>query len=107
MKQMKVLVVDDDASITEVLQVSLAKAGYDVTVAFSGNSAYALIAAESFGTVVSDVDLPEPRSLIPVDGVPFIGVHGQAMAAVCERLSRKRDRREETFLKIPALNHTV
>jgi two-component system response regulator AtoC len=55
---MRVLVVDDDASIAELLRLSLTEAGYDVTVASAGDSAYSLIAAGSFETIVCDVDLP-------------------------------------------------
>lgn len=65
----RVLVVDDEASITSFLRMGLARSGYEVTVASDGNEALAAAGREHFDLVVLDVMLPG------IDGV-----------SVCRRL---------------------
>jgi two-component system, OmpR family, response regulator RegX3 len=53
-----ILVVDDEASITEFVSYNLRKEGYKVDVAPNGDEALALADAETFDLVVLDVMLP-------------------------------------------------
>ena len=54
----RILIVDDEASITEFVSYNLRKEGYDVAVAANGDDALALAKADPFNLVVLDVMLP-------------------------------------------------
>jgi two-component system OmpR family response regulator len=58
-----ILVVDDDPHIREVMRFALTKAGYRVSEAANGSTAYALIAADSPALVVLDIIMPEDDGL--------------------------------------------
>lgn len=67
----RILVVDDEPSITSFLRMGLSRSGFEVAVASDGNEALAAVDREQFDLVVLDVMLPG------VDGV-----------SVCRRLRR-------------------
>lgn len=67
----RVLVVDDEPSITSFLRMGLAHSGFEVTVTSDGNEALAAVGAEHFDLVVLDLMLPG------IDGV-----------SLCRRLRR-------------------
>lgn len=54
----KILVVDDEASITEFVSYNLRREGYDVAVAMDGNSAVEMALGQPFDLIVLDVMLP-------------------------------------------------
>lgn len=54
----RILVVDDEESITEFVSYNLRKEGYDVAVAHTGDDALALAKSTAFDLVVLDVMLP-------------------------------------------------
>ncbi len=53
-----VLVVEDDASISKLLQFKLTKEGYDVTCVFNGQEALAQLDAKPWAVIVLDVMMP-------------------------------------------------
>lgn len=55
----KILVVDDEESIRWVLQTSLGKQGYNLTVAEDGNTALEFLSNEEFSVVLLDLNLPD------------------------------------------------
>ena len=54
----KILVVDDEASIREFLEIMLKKEGYDVTCAEDGQQAVEILKKKSFDMVISDLQMP-------------------------------------------------
>lgn len=54
----RILVVDDEASIRELCARVLARAGYDVAIAGSGEEAVTRLQGEPFDAVVSDIRMP-------------------------------------------------
>lgn len=56
---MKILVVEDDLSLSDVLSFTLRRAGYDVVTAFDGLSALELWEAEDPDLFVLDLNLPK------------------------------------------------
>ena len=54
----KILVVDDDRSITNLLQTELEQAGYAVSVAHDGNAAIAKNQTEQPDLIIMDVMMP-------------------------------------------------
>src|ERR1700690_2213994 len=59
------LIVDDERSICELLEISFRKEGHKVEVAFNGESAKRKLASQVFDIVVSDICMPD------VDAVNF------------------------------------
>lgn len=55
----KILVIDDDEAINELIKVNLELAYYKVVTAFDGNRGYALAKQESPDLIVLDVMMPE------------------------------------------------
>lgn len=56
--KLKILVIDDDASLRRVLEYNLQEAGYQVFVAASGEEGLRLFSEESPGLVISDMKMP-------------------------------------------------
>ncbi|UCH92474.1 MAG: sigma-54-dependent Fis family transcriptional regulator [Candidatus Aminicenantes bacterium] len=54
----KILVVDDDLSIRNMLSIVLKTSGYEVTTVDSGESALKRLNTESFDLVISDIKMP-------------------------------------------------
>jgi two-component system NtrC family response regulator len=54
----KILVVDDDPSLRRVLEYNLAKEGYAVVTAESGEQALALLDAERIDLLITDIKMP-------------------------------------------------
>lgn len=59
----KILVVDDEVSIREFLDIMLKKEGYDVTLAEDGQKAKEILAKKSFDMVISDLQMPNMTGL--------------------------------------------
>jgi two-component system response regulator PilR (NtrC family) len=55
----RILVVDDEESMRELLEIALGKDGYRITVAASGGQATELIDKGSFDLVISDIKMPD------------------------------------------------
>src|SRR3982750_3598551 len=54
----RILVVDDEESIREFLDIMLSKEGYDVTLAEDGQKAIDFLKKKSFDMVISDMQMP-------------------------------------------------
>ena len=63
MKRAKVLIADDDRSITEGLSAILRDEGYEVAVAIDGQKALDQLGAEAFGVVLADLKMPKVDGL--------------------------------------------
>ncbi|HXN76027.1 MAG TPA: sigma-54 dependent transcriptional regulator, partial [Gemmatimonadaceae bacterium] len=66
MKQPRVLIADDDRSITEGLSAILRDEGYEVAVAIDGQKALDALGAGAFGVVLADLKMPK------VDGLALL-----------------------------------
>ena len=58
-----VLVVDDEQVVLDVLKIALKKGGYPVTCVMSAEEAFAALAKEQFGAVLTDKNLPGKNGL--------------------------------------------
>jgi two-component system response regulator PilR (NtrC family) len=54
----RILVVDDEESIREFLEIMLKKEGYEVTTAEDGARAKEILTKKSFDMIVSDLQMP-------------------------------------------------
>ena len=82
------LVVDDVADVTEMLQVLLSHAGYDVVTAASAKGALKAANERQFDVIISDIGMPEMngyqlaealRQLPAYKTVPLVAVTGYSM----------------------------
>lgn len=60
---MKILVVEDEQKVAEVLKRGLSEAGYDVALAFDGQSGLRMATAEPYDLVLLDINLPGMNGL--------------------------------------------
>jgi DNA-binding NtrC family response regulator len=56
----KVLLVDDDDAVRDMMSVTLERKGFDVVAAVSVAEALRLIAKESFDVLITDLHMPNP-----------------------------------------------
>jgi len=63
----RILVVDDSASLRQIVSITLKGAGYEVLEACDGADALAKLAGQRIGLVISDVNMPN------MDGFTFVG----------------------------------
>ena len=59
----KILVIDDEKSILDLLSVVFTKEGYSVKTALSAFKAFELIEKEDFALIITDIKLPEKSGL--------------------------------------------
>ncbi len=96
MAKHRILVIEDQEDLAELYESALEKAGYDVTVAYTGEEGVAEFETARPDAVLTDMTLPEMhgtkvleeiRRLSP--GVPVLVATGETMAEsreVCQRL---------------------
>jgi len=65
----KVLIVDDDTNLRELLAEAVRDWGYDVYIAESGEEAIALMGQKSFGVVICDLKMPGIGGLRLLEGI--------------------------------------
>ncbi len=87
----KILVVDDDEHLRMVLRETLLSAGYEVSVAESGNQAVEILKNEPFDLIISDLMMPgikgnelltQAKELYPGIGFFLISAYGTIETAV-------------------------
>ena len=92
----RILIVDDDPDVREVIELTLGGQGYEVTSVGGGQAALAQLARETFDLIVCDLGMPE------VDGIALYGAlqRRPAPRPVVLFLSGFQDNaRYETFLR--------
>lgn len=62
----KVLIVDDSASIRQMVEMTLRESGYEVTLAKDGLEAFNVCKTKSFDFILTDQNMPN------MDGITFI-----------------------------------
>lgn len=98
----RILAVDDEKPIAELLRVSLGRAGYQCVCAYDGMEAANLIEKESFDLILLDIMLPgidgfELMDYIRLTGTPVIFL--TAKNAVADRVKGLRMGAEDYIVK--------
>ena len=98
----RILAVDDERPIAELLRLSLRRAGYDCICAYDGNEAANLIEKETFDLILLDIMLPgidgfELMDYIRSTGIPVIFL--TAKNAVADRVKGLRMGAEDYIVK--------
>ena len=95
MAKKKILVVDDEPQIVQVIQISLEYCGYEVITAFSGNQAISKARSEKPDLVLLDVKMPVEsgigvfeilRSISNTSLIPVIFITASANEEVKEKV---------------------
>ena len=74
----RILVVDDEKPISDIIKFNMAKEGYEVLTAFDGREALEVFAAENPDIIILDLMLPEidglevARTIRKTSNVPII-----------------------------------
>ena len=94
----RILAVDDERPIAELLRLSLTRAGYECVCAYDGNEAVEKIDKEAFDLILLDVMLPgingfELMDYIRSTGIPVIFL--TAKDAVSDRVKRSEEHTSE------------
>lgn len=78
-----ILVIDDDASVREVVSEMLRLEGYEVTIAENGEEAISRLARQRFELVITDLIMPEKEGIETIaeirrndDSIPIIAISG-------------------------------
>ncbi len=58
-ERLKILIIDDDPSIRNMLAIVLKKSGYEVTLTDSGKAALDRLKKETFELIISDIKMPD------------------------------------------------
>ncbi|MCK9388450.1 MAG: response regulator [Sulfuritalea sp.] len=69
-----IMIVDDSASLRQVVSIALKGAGYDVVEAFDGKDALTKLDGRKLHLIVSDVNMPN------MDGISFVKAAKQLAA---------------------------
>lgn len=98
----RILAVDDERPIAELLRVSLTRAGYECTCAYDGITAANIIEKETFDLILLDIMLPgidgfELMDYIRSTGIPVIFL--TAKNAVADRVKGLRMGAEDYMVK--------
>jgi len=93
----KILVVDDDRNIVELLRLHLERAGYQVVLAFDGQQAVAAAHKEKPDLILLDIMLPAGSGLTVMDllkmsavtaGIPVIAISAIPQTEAKEKLKK-------------------
>ena len=78
-----ILVIDDDASVREVVSEMLRLEGHTVTIAENGREAIPLLAANTFDLVITDLIMPEKEGIETIseirrtnNKIPIVAISG-------------------------------
>ena len=108
----RVLIVDDEPSVREMLNVLLRRAGYVCTQASGVNKASALLAEEAgFDAVITDLMMPDGTGLEVVEAALQRDPHTQVLVitahATTEQAVEAMRRGAYDFIQKPFRNHTL
>lgn len=96
----KILIVEDNAALSRVLQFTLAKSGYDIAQASNGRIAWEMAQDDQFDLVITDQQMPEMtgielcsrlREVSSYESVPIVLVTAKGLElelpSLCEQLN--------------------
>jgi DNA-binding response OmpR family regulator len=59
MKKNKILVVDDEPDMVDILKLVLTQAGFDVSTAYSGKECLEKVSKEDYNLIILDIRMPQ------------------------------------------------
>jgi two-component system, OmpR family, response regulator len=92
MAEKRILLVEDDEDVGELLAIALEDAGYEVDVAKTAAESWARLAAQGYALVIADWRLPDGDGSVIADGAADLGARTFIMSGYLPELPS--DRRE-------------
>src|SRR5262249_62206867 len=92
MPEKRILLVEDDEDVGELLAVALEGAGYEVDVAKTAAESWARLAAQGYALVIADWRLPDGDGSVIADGAADLGAQTFIMSGYLPEMPS--DRRE-------------
>lgn len=92
MPEQRILLVEDDEDVGELLAVALEDAGYEVDLAKTAAESWARLAAHGYALVIADWRLPDGDGSVIADGAADLGAQTFIMSGYLPELPS--DRRE-------------
>ena len=92
MPEKRILLVEDDADVAELLAVALEGEGYEVDLAKTAAESWARLAAQGYALVIADWRLPDGDGSVIADGAADLGAKTFIMSGYLPELPT--DRRE-------------
>jgi DNA-binding response OmpR family regulator len=92
MPEQRILLVEDDEDVGELLAVALEDAGYEVDLAKTAAESWAQLAAHGYALVIADWRLPDGDGSVIADGAADLGAQTFIMSGYLPELPS--DRRE-------------
>ncbi len=93
---MKILIVDDDPGVNEVLELMLTQMGHEVTAVTQGQEAIARLGQDTYDMVITDVFMPEVSGWEVVEAVkqkspetPVVLITGWGLQLDREQITRR------------------
>jgi CheY-like chemotaxis protein len=103
-----VLLVDDDATVRNALELLLTEDGHTVTTACDGFSAVALARAQHFDAVVTDYEMPGKNGIDLVNDLAAGGLIGERSVVLISGAGHYvRDRFIVDTLRKPFVSHDL
>lgn len=65
-RQLRILVVDDDASVREVIRAMLESVGFSVQVAVNGRDAVTMLGSAAYDLIMTDLVMPEQEGIATI-----------------------------------------
>src|SRR5437773_9832065 len=90
MPEKRILLVEDDEDVGELLALTLADAGYQVDVATTAAESWARLAAQGYSLVIADWRLPDGDGSVIADRAADLGAKTFIMSGYLPQLPRER-----------------
>jgi signal transduction histidine kinase/ligand-binding sensor domain-containing protein/DNA-binding response OmpR family regulator/HPt (histidine-containing phosphotransfer) domain-containing protein len=96
----RMLVVDDNASARNMLEVQLRSLGFETSAAPNGQAALELLRQRSYDVVLLDCDMPEPDGVDTLQQLRALpGGDGQAVVLMLTAYAREQDKQLEELTR--------
>ena len=95
----RILLVEDEAGISDFLEIALRGEGYEVDVAATATQAWACLDAHRYALVITDWRLPDGDGLLIADGAAQLGAKTLLMSGYLFHMPGGRAEQHQTLMK--------
>ena len=85
----KILIIEDEKTLARALELTLTRAGFDVTTVFNGKDGTSLLKKESFDLILLDLIMPKMDGIAVLTKLKELGIKTTVM--VLSNLSQESD----------------
>ncbi len=89
--KLRALVAEDDRALTDIIRLTLSRAGFEVSVAFDGQMALQMAQSIAFDVVVSDYQMPLLNGDKLLESIRAESISREALLILCSAKSYELD----------------